>query len=67
MLGGSFSDDVAIGKIVGPAFSREQIVDAIDTVLQTYLKQRTSPEERFIDCYRRTGMQPFKDALYATH
>jgi len=67
MLGGSPSDDASIGKIVGPAFSREDIVPAIDTVLNTYRSLRTSPDERFIDCYRRTGLQPFKEALYGAH
>jgi len=67
MLGGSPSDDASIGKVIGPAFSREEIVDAVDTVLKTYLSLRSSDDERFIDCYRRTGFQPFKDALYANH
>ena len=63
-LGGCESDDASIGKIVGPSFSREQIVDAVDTVLKTYLELRESPEERFLDCYRRLGVTPFKEALY---
>jgi len=63
-LGGSSSDDASIGKIVGPAFSSDQIVNAIDTVVETYLKNRSSGAERFIDTYRRVGIDPFKEALY---
>ena len=67
LLGGSPSDDAAIGKIVGPAFSGEEIVDAVETVLKVYLSLRTSPDERFLDTYRRVGMPPFKEALYGNH
>jgi sulfite reductase (NADPH) hemoprotein beta-component len=66
MLGGSAGDDASLGKIIGPAFSREQVVDAIGTILEAYLAQRSVPEELFIDCYRRVGPAPFKEALYGT-
>jgi sulfite reductase (NADPH) hemoprotein beta-component len=63
-LGGSSSEDAAIGKIVGPSFSSDQIVHAIDTVVETYMANRAGGEERFIDTYRRIGIDPFKEALY---
>ena len=44
--------------------SEGEIVDAVDTVLKTYLTVREHADERFIDCYRRVGMKPFKEALY---
>lgn len=66
-LGGSHNNDASIGKVVGKAFAYEEIVDAVDTVLKVYLKLRESAEERFLDAYRRVGMQPFKEALYGTH
>jgi sulfite reductase (NADPH) hemoprotein beta-component len=64
MLGGSPGDDASIGKIVGRAFNRAQIVDAVETALQVYLRGREGEDERFIDYYRRVGDGPFKDALY---
>ena len=64
MLGGHANNDASLGEIVGRAFDKNQIVDAVATVLETYLQQRTSPDERFLDCYRRVGMTPFKEALY---
>ncbi|MEM9454237.1 MAG: nitrite/sulfite reductase [Myxococcota bacterium] len=67
LLGGSPSDDASIGKIVGRAFTREQVVDAVQTVLEVYLKGREGAEERFIDYYRRVGPKPFKEALYGDH
>ncbi|MEQ8281683.1 MAG: nitrite/sulfite reductase [Parvibaculum sp.] len=65
-LGGAADEKTAIGDIVGPAFTEEQIVDAIETIVTTYLGLR-QPGERFIDTYRRTGIDPFKESLYATH
>jgi sulfite reductase (NADPH) hemoprotein beta-component len=63
-LGGSATNDAALGEIVGPAFSYDQVVDAVETILRVYLAQR-APGEPFIDTYRRVGMAPFKEALYA--
>ncbi|WP_043363252.1 nitrite/sulfite reductase [Belnapia sp. F-4-1] len=63
-LGGSATNDAAIGELIGPAFSYDTIVDAVETLITTYIAHR-SPGERFIDTYRRIGVTPFKDALYA--
>ena len=60
----TFAEDISIGKILGPAFSYDQITDAIETVIDTYLDQRTGPSERFIDTYRRIGIEPFKEKVY---
>jgi sulfite reductase (NADPH) hemoprotein beta-component len=63
-LGGSSKDDASLGKIVGAAFSEDDIVPAIDTIIETYLSQRSDKSERFLDFYRRVGIDPFKEALY---
>jgi sulfite reductase (NADPH) hemoprotein beta-component len=62
-LGGSADENAAIGKIVGPAFSGADIVDAVETVVETYLKLRHD-KEPFIQAYRRVGEAPFKAALF---
>ncbi len=64
-LGGSAGEDAALGDIVGPAFSSDGIVDAVETIVDTYLDQRADARERFIDTYRRVGAAPFKEKLYA--
>ena len=66
-LGGRSDEGAAIGKIVGPAFSRDDVVDAVETIVNTYLEQRASADETFVDTYRRVGLDPFKESLYATH
>jgi sulfite reductase (NADPH) hemoprotein beta-component len=63
-LGGSATNDAAVGQIVGPAFAYEEVVDAVETIVETYLRIRR-PGERFIDTYRRTGIAAFKESLYA--
>ncbi len=65
-LGGSADESASIGKIVGPAFSSADIVDAVETAVETYMAIRADGE-RFLDTYRRVGEQPFKDALYGGH
>ncbi|WP_373084105.1 nitrite/sulfite reductase [Sneathiella sp.] len=63
-LGGSAREDASIGKIIGPAFEAEQIVDAVSDVLAVYLENREEQEESFLMTYRRLGDAPFKEKLY---
>ena len=65
-LGGDGTETAALGDLVGPAVPYDQVPDAVETLVDTYLAQR-SDGERFLDTYRRVGLQPFKEALYATH
>ena len=62
-LGGNAGDDAAIGKIIGPAFSSEDVVDAVDTIVETYLELRRR-DESFLAVYRRVGADAFRKRLY---
>ena len=62
-LGGSEAEDVSLAKITGPGFTEDGVIEAVDKVTDVYLALRTG-EERFLDTYRRIGMEPFKEALY---
>ncbi|TPN90437.1 nitrite/sulfite reductase [Mesorhizobium sp. B1-1-5] len=64
-LGGSADENTSVGEIIGRGFSSDEITDAIEQIVDTYLGLRLSPDERFIDAYRRVGPAPFKEALYA--
>ncbi|ESY31106.1 nitrite/sulfite reductase [Mesorhizobium sp. M0615] len=64
-LGGSADENTSVGEIIGRGFSSEEITDAIEQIVDTYLGLRLGPSERFIDAYRRVGPAPFKEALYA--
>ena len=63
LLGGSGAEDAAIGQIMGPGFGAHEIADAVERVVNLYLKER-GPGERFLDTYRRVGMEPFKNVAY---
>jgi len=63
-LGGSAENDASLGDRTGPSFARDEIVDAVETIMRTYLDQRQSEDESFLACYRRVGMAPFKKRLY---
>ena len=63
-LGGHQGKDASIGKILGPSFEQDAMPGVIDKILSTYLDLRTD-EEHFLDTYRRVGMDPFKERVYA--
>jgi sulfite reductase (NADPH) hemoprotein beta-component len=54
----------SLGEIIGPAVGADEIVEAVDSLVGTYLERR-SAGERFVDTYRRIGAEPFKERLYA--
>ena len=63
-LGGDHTETAAVGERAGPGFAYDEIVPAIERLIAAYLDLRNSPDERFIDAYRRLGLAPFKAALY---
>ena len=63
-LGGNMSKDASIGKILGPSFSDAEIPAVIQKILDVYVNKRTE-EEPFIETYRRVGIAPFKEYVYA--
>ena len=64
LLGGLQGPDAAIGRIIGPSFSREQVPDVVAQLVDTYLSLRESVDERFIEVVRRVGIEPFKASVY---
>jgi sulfite reductase (NADPH) hemoprotein beta-component len=62
-FGGSGAEDVSIGKIIGPGFDEDGVVDAVEKATDVYKALRTDGE-RFLDTYRRVGLDPFKEAIY---
>ena len=64
-LGGHAGNDASLGKIIGPSFARDDVPDVVEQILDVYVNQRIE-EEPFLDCFRRIGMQPFKERVYAS-
>ena len=63
-LGGDGTETMTLGERTGPGFSAEELVPAIERIIDTYLAERESAEETFLNAYRRLGAAPFKAALY---
>ncbi|MDG1942680.1 MAG: nitrite/sulfite reductase [Halioglobus sp.] len=63
-LGGSQAKHASVGKILGPSFQQADMPDVIDTILSTYVTLRQE-QETFLDTYRRVGIEPFKERVYA--
>ena len=62
-LGGSASDDSALGDRLGPAIAKENVATAISDIMQVYVDKRQD-NERLLDTYRRVGVEPFKAHVY---
>jgi sulfite reductase (NADPH) hemoprotein beta-component len=63
-LGGDATETAAIGTRTGPGFAYDEIVPAVERIVEVYMAQRESADETFLETYRRIGMEPFKAALY---
>ncbi len=64
-LGGAEGNDSAIGKIIGPSLTFNQVPEVINRLLEVYLRERFEAES-FINTVRRIGHAPFKEHVYAT-
>lgn len=62
-LGGNSGFDPAIGKILGPSFSRAEIPDVVEKIINVYVNARND-EESFLETYRRIGIKSFKEQVY---
>ena len=63
-LGGDHTETAKVGDRAGRGFAAEELVPAIERVVDAYLDLRTGKDEEFIETYRRLGLAPFKAALY---
>ena len=64
-LGGKADEDARLGTLLGPAVPYAQVADVIEDIAAAYVELRARPDELFIDTVRRTGIEPFKERVYA--
>ena len=64
-LGGKADEDAALGTLIGPAVPYAQVADVVEDIAAAYLELRQHPDELFIDTVGRTGIEPFKERVYA--
>lgn len=62
-LGGCSTDDASLGEILGPSFTADEVSNVVSQCVDLYLEKRTG-QERFLDTYRRIGIEPFKERVY---
>ena len=55
--------DARTAEIIGPAVSREEVVNTIERLLDCYRDQRTGTES-FIETLDRVGLTPFQERAY---
>ena len=65
-LGGDATETLQLGERAGRGFSSEEIVDAVERVVDHYVARRRD-DERFLDTLRREGSAGFKEVLYAAN
>ncbi|NHN79560.1 nitrite/sulfite reductase [Azotobacter chroococcum] len=65
-LGGSASRDASLGQILGPSFAQEEMAEVIEKIITVYVEKRVE-DEHFIDTFRRIGIEPFKERVYAAN
>ncbi|MEO0543816.1 MAG: nitrite/sulfite reductase [Pseudomonadota bacterium] len=63
-LGGDGTETATIGERTGPGFGADDLIPAIEKIIETYLDLRETRDETFLDAYRRLGAAPFKAAIY---
>jgi len=63
-VGGSGYEDASLAQILGPSFARDQIPAVIQKLVNVHLEQRQG-EEKFLDTFRRIGIDPYKTSVYA--
>jgi len=64
-LGGKADEDAKLGALIGPAVPLAQVADVVEDIAATYLELRQQPDELFVDTVKRTGIEPFKERVYA--
>ncbi len=65
-LGGRADDDAKLGTLIGPAVPYAQVADVVEDIAAAYLELRQRSDETFIDTVKRTGVEPFRERVYAT-
>ena len=63
-LGGSAGNDAAIGEKMGRGFNVDELMPALDRLIDAYLTLRLHEGEIFAETVRRLGTVPFQEALY---
>jgi len=65
-LGGTADENASLGTLIGPAVPYTQVADVVEDIAAAYIELRERPDELLIDTVKRTGVEPFRERVYAT-
>lgn len=63
-LGGNAGNNAALAKVLGPAFSAEDMPTVVRKLVDVFVEKRVEGEQ-FFETYNRVGIEPFKERIYA--
>jgi len=56
--------NASLGRILGPSVARDEVTDVVSQIIEVYIEHRDEGES-FLSVYRRIGIDPFKERVYA--
>ena len=62
-IGGTATEEAALGQVVGPAVGYDQVADVVEALVALYLERRGEGES-FLQTVARIGVRPFKEKVY---
>ena len=65
-IGGRADENAALGTLIGPAVRYADVADVVEDIVAAYLELRDDPQETFLQTVDRTGIEPFRERVYAT-
>jgi sulfite reductase (NADPH) hemoprotein beta-component len=65
-IGGRADENAALGTLIGPAVRYADVADVVEDIVAAYLELREDPQETFLQTVDRTGIEPFRERVYAT-
>lgn len=63
-LGGNSGNNAALAKVLGPAFSANEMPTVVRGLIDVFVEKRVEGEQ-FVETYNRVGIEPFKERIYA--
>ncbi|MFZ5755792.1 MAG: nitrite/sulfite reductase [Pseudomonadota bacterium] len=64
-IGGNMGHDGSLGEVLGPSFYADEVADVVEKLIDVYMEKRSNEGERFIETFRRIGIEPFRERVYA--
>jgi sulfite reductase (NADPH) hemoprotein beta-component len=64
-IGGRADEHARLGALIGPAVPYAEVADVVEDIVAAYVELRQRPDESFLETVNRTGVEPFRERVYA--